>query len=492
MSQELEQRNSANMEIVAEDSNSMQLTSSYLPSSQPNGSESDVIMIGESSPIVEEPNPDDSSSQLNSSIIDRSETGDDETSANKSMSDSTASASAVPKVKMSKQEREVERKRRLEEKKMAEEERQRKRIEREKIQEEKRLEKQQKLEEKKRVAEEQRREAEEKRRLIEEKRKEREEKKRLEDEEKAKKAEEKQKLIDEQQMKHKKLAEKFIGFFQKRSSTSKMNLSMDDGGIGETGTVSGSAGKFFGVYLAQRNERVAPMVPQISRDNFVMGAFDSVVVDQNETQLYLGELRQGVRKPFVYSRQAQQSAATKAGEEEPEDESNVVAKKVYKAKLLQFVENVRPPYFGTWRKRSDTITGRRPMVKDSGHFDYDVDSDDEWEEEEKGESIRDSDSEKSDNEDNDYELDDFFVPHGHLSDDENQEEDIADVELMPDGQKKRKLLTKEKILIEERTKKLKRLVPKTIGCLWMEDDDFINKAKFRDFEKHRVCFLNEI
>lgn len=125
-------------------------------------------------------------------------------------------------------------------------------------------------------------------------------------------------------------------------------------------------------------------------------------------------------------------------------------------------------------------------------FDYEVDSDDEWEEEEKGESIKDSDSEQSDNEENDYELDEFFVPHGHLSDDENHEEDLVDIEIMPDGQKKRKLLMKEKILIEERTKKLKRLVPRLTGCMWMENDEFENKAKFRDFEKYKAVYIREI
>lgn len=34
-----------------------------------------------------------------------------------------------------------------------------------------------------------------------------------------------------------------------------------------------------------------------------------------------------------------------------------------KAKLFQFHENYRPPYYGTWRKRSAQITGRRPFGK---------------------------------------------------------------------------------------------------------------------------------
>lgn len=58
-----------------------------------------------------------------------------------------------------------------------------------------------------------------------------------------------------------------------------------------------------------------------------------------------------------------------------------------KVKLFQFVENYRPAYYGTWRRRSFAITGRRPLAKDRLQLDYEVDSDDEWEEEEPGESI---------------------------------------------------------------------------------------------------------
>lgn len=76
-----------------------------------------------------------------------------------------------------------------------------------------------------------------------------------------------------------------------------------------------------------------------------------------------------------------------------------------KAKLFQFHDNYRPPYYGTWRKRSECIKGRRPFAKDTNVYyfanglnvgclqflcisisflsqilDYEVDSDEEWEE----------------------------------------------------------------------------------------------------------------
>jgi len=58
-----------------------------------------------------------------------------------------------------------------------------------------------------------------------------------------------------------------------------------------------------------------------------------------------------------------------------------------RAKLLQFHENYRPAYYGTWRKSSTIISARRPWQRDTSLFDYEVDSDEEWEEEEPGESL---------------------------------------------------------------------------------------------------------
>ena len=55
-------------------------------------------------------------------------------------------------------------------------------------------------------------------------------------------------------------------------------------------------------------------------------------------------------------------------------------------------------------------------------LDYDLDSDEEWEDEGEGESV-DKSGDEEDMMDEDEEDDDgFFVPHGHLSDDEIDEE----------------------------------------------------------------------
>ena len=56
-------------------------------------------------------------------------------------------------------------------------------------------------------------------------------------------------------------------------------------------------------------------------------------------------------------------------------------------KFLQFHTDIRPAYFGTWRKKSKHVRPRCPLGQDKQLFDYENDSADEWEEEEPGESV---------------------------------------------------------------------------------------------------------
>lgn len=91
-----------------------------------------------------------------------------------------------------------------------------------------------------------------------------------------------------------------------------------------------------------------------------------------------------------------------------------------RSKLFQFHEDVRPPYFGTWQKESIRVTGRRPYRRDEKFFDYDCDSEAEWDIGGPGESLR--DSEEEEDVENEYEIDmKTFVPHGYVSDDEVDE-----------------------------------------------------------------------
>ncbi|KAJ1563226.1 inositol polyphosphate 5-phosphatase [Cladochytrium tenue] len=84
-----------------------------------------------------------------------------------------------------------------------------------------------------------------------------------------------------------------------------------------------------------------------------------------------------------------------------------------KWKLLQFQENFRPAYYGTWRKQSKVLSGRKPLAMDQSLLNYDVDSDAEWEEGEaevKGEVEElESEDEEADPDDSDADMDDFLV-----------------------------------------------------------------------------------
>ncbi|KAF8982492.1 hypothetical protein BGZ46_001161 [Entomortierella lignicola] len=89
-------------------------------------------------------------------------------------------------------------------------------------------------------------------------------------------------------------------------------------------------------------------------------------------------------------------------------------------RLLQFAENYRPAYYGTWSKQSKNISGRRFFGKDTELIDYDFDSEAEWEEDEEGEECKsDDDDEDADEVGSDQdEEDDWLVPEGYLSEDE--------------------------------------------------------------------------
>ncbi|KAH9272068.1 hypothetical protein BASA83_005656 [Batrachochytrium salamandrivorans] len=94
-------------------------------------------------------------------------------------------------------------------------------------------------------------------------------------------------------------------------------------------------------------------------------------------------------------------------------------------KLIGFAENIRPAYFGTWSKVSKHVTGRRPFSTNEPSLDYDVDSEEEWEEDEPGEELKSEDEDEDDEvaPDEDEDENQWLVPHGYLSDDEGVAEE---------------------------------------------------------------------
>ncbi|TRY71139.1 hypothetical protein TCAL_16436 [Tigriopus californicus] len=183
-----------------------------------------------------------------------------------------------------------------------------------------------------------------------------------------------------------------------------------------------------------------------------------------------------------------------------EDEAAQLAKSKIKAKLLQFDDNLRPAYWGTWSKTSNVVGPRRPFAQDSGLLDYEYDSGDDWEEEEPGESLSDAENDKEDDDDDDGEIadededDGFFVGHGVLDkdeihnedDDDEESEDKSDQASAEEGastsgkcglsfdeeweMKKQKLREQEFEREYFSKKKPVKLKPRVFGCMWMDDN----------------------
>jgi chromatin assembly factor 1 subunit A len=84
-------------------------------------------------------------------------------------------------------------------------------------------------------------------------------------------------------------------------------------------------------------------------------------------------------------------------------------------KALYFHENVRPPYIGTWSKPLSRLQCRTLAVNPQSKvelFDYDYDSEAEWEEPEDGEDIRSQGEEDDDEADGGDDLEGFVVEDG--------------------------------------------------------------------------------
>lgn len=318
---------------------------------------------------------------------------------------------------------------RLEREKKKEEERlqkEKERVEREKKKEEERLQK-----EKERIEREKKKEEE---RLEKEKEKEEKEKLRKEKEdERRRREDEKKRELEEESAKKEKAKQAFMSFFVKRTSTSNSDAAKDPttpGGDPANDDESHRAENVvkFRPFQLKKDMKLAPIVPEDAKNRFDRDRLESKLRDQNAKPdgLYVKLLRQGY-KPLKSNRK-------KIENQEPEDQDVIIITRFDKgddessggrmrAKFLHFCENFRPAYYGTWRKKCPQINGRKPFNK-YNDFDYTVDSDDEWEEGE-GESLAGTDDEKEEKDEveEDYEEDDFLVPHGYLSESEEDEED---------------------------------------------------------------------
>ncbi|XP_045347528.1 chromatin assembly factor 1 subunit A isoform X4 [Leopardus geoffroyi] len=353
-----------------------------------------------------------------------------------------------------------------EEAKRAKEEAKKKKEEEKELKEKERREKREKDE----------KEKAEKQRLKEERRKERQEALEAKLEEKRKKEEEKRLREEEKRIKAEKA--EITRFFQKPKTPQAPK------------TLAGSCGKF-APFEIKEHMVLAPRF-RTAFDQDLCDQLDQLLRQQNGEFSFLKDLkgRQPLRSgpTVVSSRNTDTCNSDVVIVESGKVDGVPERKKFGRMKLLQFSENHRPAYWGTWNKKTTVIHPRDPWAQDRKLLDYEVDSDEEWEEEEPGESLShsegDDDDEVGDDEDED---DGFFVPHGYLSEDEGVTEECAD----PENHKVRqKLKAKEWDEFLAKGKRFRVLQPVKIGCVWAADKD--GGADLKVLQQFTACLLETV
>lgn len=152
-------------------------------------------------------------------------------------------------------------------------------------------------------------------------------------------------------------------------------------------------------------------------------------------------------------------------------------------KLLQFHENHRPAFYGTFGGRSRVFRGGRRPLAHYKKFDYTVDSDDEWEEEEPGESLSDADSDNDESDDDNLDYGDNWLAYEDEveymddvggEDGDDDEEDVRSADDndsgSPQKHRKRKLPSQLEQKRRKKMSKLTRLEPKIVGPFWCQTD----------------------
>ncbi|XP_075719903.1 chromatin assembly factor 1 subunit A isoform X2 [Rhinoderma darwinii] len=338
--------------------------------------------------------------------------------------------------------------------------------------------------------------------------KERKEKKEKEDQEKAEKLRQKEEKKKEkleaieakQEEKRKKEEEKRIKIEEKRMKAEKAEITrfLQKPKTSRTPkTFSQSCGKF-APFEIKKNMAVAPLC-RVEFEQECSEQLDKLLEEQCSKSLFLLEIK--VRKPRGMGRtimphlphltsdadvQILENADETLHENITEKQNMLERRKLGKMKLLQFCENYRPAYWGTWNRSSAVINPRKPWAQDT-LLDYEVDSDEEWEEEEPGESLSHSEGDEDDDDakEDDEDDDGFFVPHGYLSEDEGG---VSDEECKnPENQKVRqRLKAKEWDELQSKGKKINVLKPLAIGCVWLGKCS----AEFQFLQKFAACVID--
>ncbi|XP_067824215.1 chromatin assembly factor 1 subunit A isoform X2 [Heptranchias perlo] len=343
-------------------------------------------------------------------------------------------------------------------------------------------EKEHKDKERKEKKEKEEKEKAERLRLKEEKRKEKQDALEAKLEEKRKKDEEKRLKEEEKRLKAEKVKEisEITRFFQKPKAPQAPK------------TLAGSCGKF-APFEIKEHMALAP-TSRICLDQEVLEQLDQLLEHQSFNSNYLKELHN--QQPRTSGPTSPRISITESSScsdviviDTNASNGAVERKKFCRMKLLQFRENHRPAYWGTWQKKSMKVNPRNPLAKDEQLLDYEVDSDDEWEEEEPGESLSHSEGDDDDEADDEDDDDGFFVPHGYLSEGEGATDEGEN----PEKQKIRQRMKAKEWDELMKEKKFQVLQPTLIGCFWENSSDVMHSSAMKILQQFSVhLFENQM
>uniref|UniRef100_UPI00398F527B chromatin assembly factor 1 subunit A n=1 Tax=Pristiophorus japonicus TaxID=55135 RepID=UPI00398F527B len=338
-------------------------------------------------------------------------------------------------------------------------------------------EKELKDKERKEKKEKEEKEKAERLRLKEEKRKEKQDALDAKLEEKKKKEEEKRLKDEEKRLKAEKVKEisEITRFFQKPKAPQAPK------------TLAGSCGKFAPFEI--KEHMVLAPTSRICLDQEVLEQLDELLERQSFNSNYFKELHN--QKPRTSGPTSPRISITEGSScsndviliETNSSNGTVDRKKFCRMKLLQFRENHRPAYWGTWQKKSMKVNPRNPLAKDENLLDYEVDSDDEWEEEEPGESLSHSEGDDDDEADDEDDDDGFFVPHGYLSEGEGATDEEGE---NPEKQKIRQRMKAKEWDELMKAKKFQVLLPTLIGCFWENSSDALHSSAMKILQQFSV------
>ncbi|KAG8987771.1 hypothetical protein FRB90_003156, partial [Tulasnella sp. 427] len=204
-------------------------------------------------------------------------------------------------------------------------------------------------------------------------------------------------------------------------------------------------------------------------------------------------------KPKSYSRINVRTVVTKLTNAEVTDDIKTVRdcekllrnRRTIPVKYLQFCDNLRPGYYGTWTKSSTFIGPRTPFSKDPVAFDYSYDSGEEWEEEpEDAEEVLSSAGSEEEEDVGSEEEDDWLVGDDEIEYEAGAVPEQHSRSISPslsNGAKRKLEVEKEKEKESKKRRIVKALVPYSTGPHW---EDSVGDCPDH-LRNYRIQLLND-